>query len=118
MLAEFLPVEMEQRLPVPGFFGLHVFEHFRGGGIGVAKPVGEVTVDATILFLEKNRECQNLALTEILEIPFGHRGFPRPIKSRKSCCAHCVVDLPWGGEMSQTCGAVHPLNIEAPRVWT
>src|SRR5271165_2124753 len=116
MLAEFLPVEIEQRLPVPGFFGLHLFEHFRGCGIGVAEPVGEVTVDASILFLEKNRERQNLALTEILEIAFGHRGCPRPIKSRKSCCANYVGDFPRSREMSQTYGGAHPLNIEARKV--
>ncbi len=72
VIAEALLVEVDQALAMPGLFGLHVLEHFRGGGVGVAQTVGEVAVHAGVLFFELDREREDLLLAEIFEAFLGH----------------------------------------------
>ena len=50
-----------------GLLAAHLRKQLRRGRIVLAKPLGEVGVDALVLFLERDRQRQNLALGEILE---------------------------------------------------
>src|SRR5580698_10559017 len=57
---------------MPVFLCLHVLEHFRGGGIGVAQPFGEIAVHPTVFFFQLDCQRQNILLAEILESLLGH----------------------------------------------
>jgi hypothetical protein len=45
----------------------HFLEHIGGGGIVLAKSVGEIAVDAFVFFFQGNGERENLAFGEAVE---------------------------------------------------
>src|SRR5665213_691969 len=74
MLAKSLLISFDQALPVARFFRLHLFEHFGGSSVGFAKSLGKITIDAAILFFEKDRKCKYFAFRQALK-SLGHRRF-------------------------------------------
>ena len=64
-------IEVDQAAAVLVLLGRHVGEHLRAGGIVLAQAVGEVGVDAPVLLLVGDRQRENLALGEVVEI--AHR---------------------------------------------
>jgi hypothetical protein len=91
VLAEFLAIEIEQRLPMLRFLRLHLLEHLGGSWVRLAKPIGKITVNAPIFFLEKYRQRQNFALSEIFETLLGHRGCPRGTLNHGSVAAFSAI---------------------------
>ena len=71
VLAEALPVQLDQAGAMAGLLHDHLLEKFRGGGILSAQPLGEIAINAGVLFFERNCQRQNLAPREIFEL-FGH----------------------------------------------
>ena len=67
--------EIDQSPAVHVLLGGHVGEHLRAGGIVFAQAVGEVGVDAPVLFLVGDRQRENLALGKLVEI--AHRPHSR-----------------------------------------
>ena len=68
VFAEFLAVQLDQPAPVHVLLARHVGEHLGGGGIVGAQPLGEVEVDAAVLLLGGNRQRQDFALAQLVEI--------------------------------------------------
>ncbi len=68
VLAEFLPVELDQTVAVLVFLFRHALEHFGGGGVVLAHRFGVVGVDAGILFFVADGEREDLAFAEFGEI--------------------------------------------------
>ena len=56
MLAEALAESFDQAAAMPGFFLLHLVKHLGRGRVGFTQPVGKITVNARVLFLQRNRE--------------------------------------------------------------
>ena len=64
-VAEFLAMKIEQHVAMPDLFLRHLVVHFRGVGIGAAKPVRERAVDAVVLVLIGDRERKNFLLVQV-----------------------------------------------------
>src|SRR5579864_5651053 len=79
VLAEALAVELDQPGAMAGLFPDHVLEEFGGGGVLAAETVGEVAIDAGVLLFERNRQREDLALREVIEL-FGHGCFTSVIR--------------------------------------
>ena len=62
VLAEAGAVGFNEHGPMIELLFAHIFKQLGGGGIGVAKTIGEVGVYAAVLFLQANGERQNFAL--------------------------------------------------------
>ena len=67
VLAELLAIEFDQSVPVPLLLGEHRLEDRRGGRVVRPEPLGEVTVNAGVLFFEGDGQGQDLPLTEALK---------------------------------------------------
>ncbi len=73
VLAELLPVKLQQPMPMPVLLHAHFGKLVgNGGGVG-PQSFREVGVDACVLFFERNRQCQNLALAQALESSHGNQ---------------------------------------------
>ena len=71
MLAELRDEEVDEAAAVLVLLRRHVDEDLGGGGIVLAQALGEVGVDAPVLFLVGDRQREHLALGEVVEI--AHR---------------------------------------------
>ena len=71
MLAEFLPVEVDQAAAVLAFLGRHLGEHLGAGRVVGAQPLGEVGVDAAVLLLVADRQGEDVAFAEVGEPAHG-----------------------------------------------
>ena len=71
VLAEFLLVELDQPAAVVALFGGHLGEDIGTGRIVVAQAFGDVGVDAAVLFLVGDRQCEDLPFRQIGEIAHG-----------------------------------------------
>ena len=71
VLAELRDEEIDEPAAVLVLFRRHFDEHLGGGGIVLAQAVGEVGVDAPVLFLVGDRQGEHFALGKIVEI--AHR---------------------------------------------
>ena len=71
VVAKALPERGQQPVPMHRLFLAHLFEHLRRRRIAFAQRVGKLPVNAPILFLRRDRQRQNLFLTQILEL-FQH----------------------------------------------
>ena len=67
MVAEALLEELDQPAAMAGFLLPHAFEDFGGGGIVFTKAVGEIAIDALVLFFERDGEGENLTFGEAFE---------------------------------------------------
>ena len=81
VLAEFRDEEVDQAPAMHVLLGRHVRQHLRAGGIAFAQAVGEVGVDAPVLLLVGDRQRENLALGEVVEL--AHRRGSREIHQRR-----------------------------------
>src|SRR5579863_1338898 len=102
VIAETLLIKVNQALAMTGLFGLHVLEHFRGGGVGVAQAFGEVAVDAGVFFFELDSEREDFPLAEVFEPLLGHdscssrpewtrRLYPKRSENQSECVPRLVV---------------------------
>ena len=71
VLAEAAAKLVDQERAVFGFLVLHLVEHRRRRRIRLAQAVGEIAVDAAVLFLQRDRERENLGLCQVAEV-FRH----------------------------------------------
>ena len=71
VLAEAVAKLVDQERAVFGFLVLHLVEHRRRRRIRLAQAVGEIAVDAAVLFLQRDRERENLGLCQVAEV-FRH----------------------------------------------
>ena len=67
VVAEFLPVEVEQHAAVAHFLVRHLVEDLGGGGIFLAQAFGEAAIDAAVLFLVGDGEREDFLFGEIGE---------------------------------------------------
>lgn len=75
MLTKLLAVEVEQAMLLPILVGRHV-DQLLGDRREIGfQPVGKVGVDAGVLFLERDRQGQDLTLGQALEGSQAHLGF-------------------------------------------
>ncbi len=95
VLAELLLVELNQAGAVLRLLRLHLLEDHGAGGVGFAQAVGEIAVDAPVFFFERNRQGQNLALGELIEV-LRHRRNHLPRQ-----------------RIARTATEVHPLRAES-----
>jgi hypothetical protein len=65
VLAEFLPVDLDQPAAVSVLFARHLGEHLGRGGVIVLQPLGVVGIDASVLFLERDGDGENLLLGQV-----------------------------------------------------
>src|SRR5262249_22200656 len=68
VIAESRLVQLDQAAAMPGLLLTHGFEHVRGCGVLRAQTVSEVAVDALVLLFQCDRERQDFALVEAVEI--------------------------------------------------
>ena len=64
MLAEALPKRLDQAAAMLRFFGPHLIEHLGGGRISIAKTLGEVCVNATVLLFKGYGQGEDLSLDQ------------------------------------------------------
>jgi fructose-1-phosphate kinase PfkB-like protein len=62
VIAELRDEEVDQAAPMFVLLIRHLDEHLGGGGVVLAQVVGEVGVDASVLFLVGDRQGEHLAL--------------------------------------------------------
>src|ERR1700741_2681230 len=62
-----LPEHSQKPVTVSPFLCTHLFKYFGRGGIGFPQGIGKFAVNATVFFLARNREGQNLSFGQILE---------------------------------------------------
>jgi len=73
MLAELLPEQVEQHAPVVVLLHRHLAEHLGAGGEGRAQALGEIGVDAAVLLLAIDGQCEDLAFAQFAEIAHWFR---------------------------------------------
>ena len=78
VVAELGDEQVDQAAAVHVLLGRHFGEHLGGRGIVLAQALGEVAVDAPVLFLVGDRQREHLALGKIVEIA-RHRSGPRRV---------------------------------------
>ncbi len=83
VVAEPVPVDVQEAGAMAGFLALHLVEHRRRRRIRITKAVGEIAIDAAVLFLEGNRERENLRLRQVAEL-LGHG------RSSGVCCVRLI----------------------------
>src|SRR5579871_6319474 len=71
VLAETLAKDLNQPRAMRRLFLLHLVEHCRRRGERLAQSIGEVAVDAAVLFLERDREREDFRFGQIAEVS-GH----------------------------------------------
>ena len=71
VLAELVPVQLQQAAAVVAFLSGHFVEHRGAAGIVVPQALGDVGVDATVLFLVGDRQGEDLAFGQVGEIAHG-----------------------------------------------
>ena len=71
MVAELLDKGINQQAPVIAFLRCHVVEHPGAVRVFFPQALGEVGVDAAILFLAADRECQDFFLVQFSEASHG-----------------------------------------------
>ena len=76
VLAESRPVGFDQAGAMLRLFLAHLVEHPGGGRIAFAKPIGEVRVDPSVFFLERDCQREDLALRQVFEIASHTSGEP------------------------------------------
>ena len=65
MVAEFLLVDVEQAVPVLVLLDRHGREYFCRGREILAQPLGDVVIDAAILFFGADRQRQDLTFGKL-----------------------------------------------------
>ena len=75
VLAEALPINIDQAGAVLRFFLPHLVEDLGGVGIGFPQTIGKIRINAAVLFFQRNGERQDLARRELLEF-FCHPSAP------------------------------------------
>ena len=73
MLAELLLVHLLQLAAVDGLLVAHLLEGCGGLGKMRPEPVGEVGVDALVLFLQRDGQRQHFGFRELVNV--SHAGF-------------------------------------------
>jgi hypothetical protein len=68
MVAKPLAVRVDEAGPVFRFFRLHFFEHASRGRVRLTQTLGEIAVNAPVLFFERNRQREDLPLRKIFEV--------------------------------------------------
>ena len=67
MLAEPVPVKLDQPMPMPVLLAPHLGELLRLGWVILLQPVRKIVIDARVLFLLGNGERENLLLRKALK---------------------------------------------------
>ena len=65
IIAEFLPIEVEQHRAMVHLLLGHLVEDLGGGRILLAQTLGETAIDAAVFFLIGDRKRQNFLLGEV-----------------------------------------------------
>ena len=71
VFAELLLVQLDQAAAVLALLRAHLAEHIGGGGIVVAQALGDVGVDAAVLFLVGDRQGEDFAFGQLGEVSHG-----------------------------------------------
>ena len=87
-------------------FGANAAKLLRHGGVTLLQPVGEIIINARVLFLQGDRQRQNLLLCEALKCfhQFGdNSAFSRPesrltLGSTAVLCARCLPQTEHRGD--------------------
>jgi hypothetical protein len=98
VLAEFRAVEFEQALAMSAFLLGHLGKDMCAGGVFGSQAFGNVGIDAVVLFLVGDRQCEDLPLRQVGKIAHGrHIGGWRPgVKwvSKRCKCFATAVSIP------------------------
>ena len=68
VLSKFLPEEFDEAAAMVRLFLAHAVEHLRRAGEILPQSFGEISIDALILFFQKNSQGQNLPLGKAFEV--------------------------------------------------
>ena len=71
MLAEFRPVQFEQALAMLALFLGHLGEDLGAAGILAPQALGDVGIDAVVLFLVGDRQGEDFAFGEVGKVAHG-----------------------------------------------
>ena len=71
MLAELVPVEVDQHPPVSALFLRHLVEHLGGSRILVPQPMGVIQKYPRMLLLQRDRQGHNLLFFKVGELFHG-----------------------------------------------
>src|SRR5579885_1690023 len=85
MIAKALAKGRQEAVAMIHLFRAHFLEHLRGRRKALAQPVGELAVNAAVLFLRGDGDGQNFPFAEVLEVlQHPSRSPSHPEKSRTS----------------------------------
>ena len=71
MIAKFLTKKFDQTMPVAILLFPHLLQGLRGGRIVGFESIGEVIINASVFFFQRDGQSENLLFTQTLEGTHG-----------------------------------------------